>query len=277
MKLKHLVLAVSMAATTSAAFGGDFTTLPSDKLQVGGKTPDFDFLYVEATSLSFLDPDVFSSISYNAKSTRTKLSDPPSEVTASGVLELIDHRVTRDFVVGGDPIGNLYDFVFRDTRDNKLVFGTRILLAVEEDQVPDWELNFVYRSGFTGFDVAAAWLVTDPTMDLRLYNAGRTSSESTTAAFSFDPDTVRMQTDLNSGAENNPWSGLFLLKTDATAWDVAEDAIGVRQMGEEGQLPISGYYAGFVPTAPVPEPSTYAMLLGGLGLLGVMARRRRNA
>jgi hypothetical protein len=26
--------------------------------------------------------------------------------------------------------------------------------------------------------------------------------------------------------------------------------------------------------APVPEPSTYAMLLGGLGLLGFMARRR---
>lgn len=28
--------------------------------------------------------------------------------------------------------------------------------------------------------------------------------------------------------------------------------------------------------APVPEPQTYAMLLGGLGLLGVVARRRRQ-
>jgi hypothetical protein len=29
--------------------------------------------------------------------------------------------------------------------------------------------------------------------------------------------------------------------------------------------------------APIPEPSTYAMLLGGLGLIGVVARRRRRA
>jgi hypothetical protein len=30
-------------------------------------------------------------------------------------------------------------------------------------------------------------------------------------------------------------------------------------------------------TAPVPEPSTYAMMLGGLALMGYMARRRRQA
>ena len=31
-----------------------------------------------------------------------------------------------------------------------------------------------------------------------------------------------------------------------------------------------------VPTTPVPEPETYAMLLAGLGLMGFMGRRRRN-
>jgi hypothetical protein len=30
-------------------------------------------------------------------------------------------------------------------------------------------------------------------------------------------------------------------------------------------------------TAPVPEPSTYAMLFGGLVVLGACARRRSNA
>jgi hypothetical protein len=32
-----------------------------------------------------------------------------------------------------------------------------------------------------------------------------------------------------------------------------------------------------VTTTPVPEPETYAMLLGGLGLIGFAARRRRNS
>ena len=32
-----------------------------------------------------------------------------------------------------------------------------------------------------------------------------------------------------------------------------------------------------VVAAPVPEPETYALMLAGLGLLGVAARRRRHA
>ena len=38
----------------------------------------------------------------------------------------------------------------------------------------------------------------------------------------------------------------------------------------------AGRYYANIALAPVPEPATYGMLLGGLGLLGFMARRRRQ-
>lgn len=40
--------------------------------------------------------------------------------------------------------------------------------------------------------------------------------------------------------------------------------------------PTGGSYSGNLAIAPVPEPETYGMLLAGLGLLGVIARRKRK-
>ncbi len=47
----------------------------------------------------------------------------------------------------------------------------------------------------------------------------------------------------------------------------------VSNVAENGAFS-SKLVASIAPTAPVPEPQTYAMLLAGLGIVGVMARRR---
>jgi len=56
------------------------------------------------------------------------------------------------------------------------------------------------------------------------------------------------------------------------------DAIvpGSYQLRLGGTSSLSGAYAGNIVISPVPEPSTYAMLLAGLGLVGFSARRRMS-
>lgn len=51
---------------------------------------------------------------------------------------------------------------------------------------------------------------------------------------------------------------------------------GARAINDLGQIVAGSNYRTYLltPTAPVPEPETYAMLLAGLGLVGFMARRR---
>lgn len=49
------------------------------------------------------------------------------------------------------------------------------------------------------------------------------------------------------------------------------------QVGGSAVAGKAGSFGGNLTVSPVPEPATYAMLLGGLGLIGFMRRRRNNA
>ena len=278
-RLKLIVAALAFGAT--AAVAGDFqplATAPVNNvpLVVGANNSNVDKLYLNALDITLQSPEVPGSIDYQAFKRVGSVNVP----TGTGTLTLLDYRYTPDFVFSNDPgtpIGDLYDFVFRDSRDNSLVFGTRVRLGVTADQSDDSELNFVYRYGLTEgsttFSAAAAWLFTGDS-DLRAYTAGRTASNSLTGAPHYDNNTVRFQSDINL-SEGNPYSGLFLVKTDARYYKLADRAVGFFQAGEEGQPKVGNTYAGFAPSA-VPEPSTYALMVAGLGVVAWSVRRRRT-
>lgn len=242
---------VVLGLTTSIgmpAWAGDFVTLPtSGNLRV----EDYEQFQIDSGPL--IGPNSYAFPSF---------------------LTLVEER-SSSFGLGGEVLGNFFDYVFSDAAGS-LYFGSRLVLA-EPDGDDYFEINDLFRTGYaTVGDVAVGWsYVTD--YDLYIYAAGRTS-----AGFgetdALDLDSVGFRSDINF-EEGNPQTALYLIKTQATGYRWLDNAVRLRQGGEEGDdgvLNIS--FAGFAPvTAPVPEPSSYAMLLGGLALTAWAVRNRRKA
>ena len=74
------------------------------------------------------------------------------------------------------------------------------------------------------------------------------------------------------------------LSTDVDPYEVW--SAGARDLATDGYYLVvkgtvrnnfGGGYSGALTLAPVPEPATYAMLLGGAGVLGWLGRRRKGA
>ena len=68
---------------------------------------------------------------------------------------------------------------------------------------------------------------------------------------------------------SDAWSGILTAS-------FVNDGAGVATGGLEVYTYVEGISANWDGVTAVPEPSTYAMLLGGLGLIGAAARRRRS-
>lgn len=274
MNFKSMAVAAMLVSASSAYAGGfvdlrdDLATLSAANggLVVGANNPLRDKLYLDATNYTWLsgyssNPAqlIATSIAYSGNS-------------GAGVLTLLDYRINTNVeLLPGVAQATIFDFVFRDSSDNSLVFGTRYINLVNNSQ----EVNFLYRYGFEGFDTSAAWLFLSD-YDLRMYEAGRTDDHSFASNVGYDDGGVRQKSDISVN-EGNPYSGLYLVKTDATEYILGDKAIGYYQAGEEGQAVVGGFIGGFVPTvAAVPEPSEYALMLLGLGMVGFVATRRKK-
>ena len=171
-------------------------------------------------------------------------------------------------------VGEITDYALTDERDGGLVLAMRVVLqpTVGSGTANQYEINNLFRFGFTGYSAAIGWS-RGSSADLRLYTGARTRQRFKTAEpFTFDPDVVRLQSDVNV-SEGNPRSGFFFIKTDAPTYTAQADAISLYQAGEEGQPINEVYLSGFVPaaatTTPVPLPfwaiALFAIALGYAG------------
>jgi hypothetical protein len=66
---------------------------------------------------------------------------------------------------------------------------------------------------------------------------------------------------------SNAFSSSWMILVDKAEWERGLN-------GQQGQIRGSQSFLVQVPSAPVPEPSTYALMAAGLALVGVSARRR---
>lgn len=165
-----------------------------------------------------------------------------------------------------EEVGTFYDAVFRDSNDNKLVFGSRIIM----DPTEEGEVNDIFRYGFYG-ELQAGWtFVTSD--DLNLFSAARSlnSNIEEDDEDTFADGVVGLATDVNV-EELKPQTGWYFIKTDATAFGLVDDAVGIFQAGEEGQEPYQARIDGF---APVPVPAAVWLFGSALAGMAGVARRR---
>jgi hypothetical protein len=67
---------------------------------------------------------------------------------------------------------------------------------------------------------------------------------------------------------------VFKFTFNGGATDFSSPHVKVNLFNGDGGRKVGSLLSENIPLQPVPEPQTYAMMLGGLGLMGLMARRR---
>jgi hypothetical protein len=69
---------------------------------------------------------------------------------------------------------------------------------------------------------------------------------------------------------------VFKFTFNGGATDFSSPHVKVNLFNGDGGRKVGSLLSENIPLQPVPEPQTYAMMLGGLGLMGLMATRRKT-
>lgn len=250
MRIRHTLIAISIAMMGSSAFAGDFVALR--------------------------DTDPFRIVGVNNPATDPFYLGDGWTPETNGYTRVA--RRISSVLYDGTDIGLFQDYVYRSNTDGHLLFASQFTLDVEEQNGYTLEINDIFRAGFTGYDVSVGWYDSD--LGTRLRSAAHSSVGRTRPQLPdiYSDDIVNLRTDV-SIEEGNPSTAWYVIKTNATQFDYLVDAVSVTQAaGTAGDDPPfrAATFEGFAPV-PVPEPSEYAMLLAGLGILGVATARRKKA
>ena len=269
VSFKQVVAGAALAvASVSSAYAGDFV----DVLNTGARTPGST--NNQNTDAFFLTGGIPASWAQQAS-------------TTTAVMSPVDSSIQ---------VGNFIDTVWIDASANRLIIGSYFQL------LPNYptgnihggggisEINSIVRTGFADVEtVSAAWYFADELYagaagGYRLRDPARSDyvasgySDANAASY-LDLDKVAIRTDVSIG-ESNPNSGIYFLSVDASLYTYAwgDNAVRIVQgaSSSEGgrvfqEMWLSGYQV-----AAVPEPSEYALMLVGLGLMGAVARRRKS-
>lgn len=194
-------------------------------------------------------------------------------------------------------VGNFIDTVWIDATTNQLIIGSYFQLLPNYPQGNIHggggisEINSIVRTGFADVEtISAAWYFADGIYSgaeggYRLRDPSRSgyvpsyNTADAAAGEYLDLDKVAIRTDVSIG-EDNPNSGIYFLSVDASRYtfELGSNAIGIIQgaSSNEGGRQFQEIWLSGFRVAAVPEPSEYALMLIGMGLMGLVARRRKS-